>query len=77
MSDIRELNTFLYYYNEANKISPSQLGEKLGVLYLDRALPHTFKNYVEGKVTFETSFTSYSGMKVHVSGFDCKEQQAV
>lgn len=66
MSDIRQLDTFLYYYNEAHNISPSPLEEKLGVLYLDYSVPNSLANHAEDKTIFETSFTSYSGIKVYI-----------
>jgi hypothetical protein len=66
MIDVRQIDTFLHYYNEANKLSPPLLEEKLGALYANYSTPHPFANHVEDKVVFETSFASHPGMKVYI-----------
>lgn len=66
MIDIRQIDNFLYCYNEANKLGPSLLEEKLGMLYSNYSPPHASANIAEGKVIFETSFASYSRMKVYI-----------
>ena len=59
-------NKIEYYYNEANKLSPPLLEEKLGALYSHYSPPHTLVDFTEGKVVFETSFVAYPGMKIFI-----------
>ncbi len=58
------INHLDYYYNEANKICPSRVGERLGILYLDYSPQDTFSIGAEHKAIVETSFTTYQGTAV-------------
>ena len=65
MIDIRNFDLFLSYYNEARKIMSPQWQENREI-YLDPATFNTGKNHSEDKIICETSFSPYSGMKIHI-----------
>ncbi|MBX9621476.1 MAG: hypothetical protein K2X28_05555 [Alphaproteobacteria bacterium] len=66
MTHMRNIDTFLYFYNEAHRITPPQWNEKQEI-FLGYAALNTDEHHIKNnKPVFETTFAPYSGMKVYI-----------